>query len=1042
MKKLLSLMLLSFSLNAIAQCGGTPINHWESCVLENTTWKYIRPTTSIVNWHLPTFNDAAWLSGVGGIGYGDGDDNTVITNPTTTVYMRKSFNIVDTSVIKFAVFCMDYDDGFVAFLNGKEIARANVNPNQQFDSLAIGQHEANLYQGLSADYFTISQASLDTLLINGINVLSIEVHNATTSSADLSSRAFLQLAILNSSFNYSSIPAWFVPPVPLETNLPIISINTLGQTIVDDPRIICDMGIIYNGVGNINCISDPFNDYNGKISIEYRGSTSQSFFPKKPYGFSTIDAAGDNLNVSLLGYPKEHDWILLAPYTDKTFMRDALTYDLGNAMNWYASKTQFVELVINGENLGVHVLLEKIKRDNNRVDIEKMTPTGNSGDSLTGGYIFKIDKSTGSSGGGWNSTQSVPLQHHDPDWNEVSTAQHTYLQNYINNFEAALFSSNFTDPNVGYRKFINPYSFVDLFIMNEVSNNVDGYRLSTFAHKDRDSKCGRLTMGPFWDYNLSFGNGDYCNGYPTTGWQLYQGCGTAYLGSGLWIDRMLQDQWFKNLLNCRWNELRQSTLSTSSLLARINTNAIYLQQAAVRDSAKWQTIGTYVWPNGWVANSWQGEIDSMKLWLTNKLTWLDANMYATTQSCTSAANLSLVIDEINFNSDSTTNAGDWLELFNYGSTAINISNIVILDDDKKEKYCVIPNNTIINAGQRLVIYEDSIRFATQFPGVTNKKGPLCFKLNDAGQKITMKDKDNKLITSFTYADTWQCAADGKGRTLQLVSPTSLPGNASSWFAACMGGSPGVAYTACTENPIYAEINYNSSTTTDAGDWLELYNKGTSALSLGGWTLRDGTDINVYTFPSSYYLQASSYVVLYADALKFNSQFPSVTNKLGPLGFSLSNTGDVIRLYDNTGKLKYSVCYSASLPWTTAPNGGGKTLENAQYSGNHNQASTWFAGCPKGSPGRIYDPACTPIGINTIEKNNAFISVYPNPSSTTLYIESNKKLKKIAILDIVGRELFSTYDEIKEINIESFQAGNYLLKCTDEKQTYLVKFTKR
>lgn len=118
------------------------------------------------------------------------------------------------------------------------------------------------------------------------------------------------------------------------------------------------MGIINNGPGNLNCILDPFNDYNGKISIEFRGSTSQ-MFPKKPYGFSTVDALGNNVNVSLLGYPKEHDWVLLNPYTDKTFMRDVITHDLGRAMGNYTSRTQFVELVINGQLQGVYVLLEK-----------------------------------------------------------------------------------------------------------------------------------------------------------------------------------------------------------------------------------------------------------------------------------------------------------------------------------------------------------------------------------------------------------------------------------------------------------------------------------------------------------------------------------------------------------------------------------------------------------------------------------------------------------------------------------------------------------
>lgn len=1034
----LVIILLCFSMIAKAQCTGPAIHHWESCVLENTSWKYIRPTAAIANWHLPTFNDAAWTNGIGGIGYGDGDDATTITNPTTTLYMRKSFNIVDTAAIKSAVFCMDYDDGFVAFLNGKEFARANMPTAQVWNTLALTSAEAQMYQGNLPSYFVINALAVDSLLTNGTNVLSIEVHNFVTNSNDMSARPFLQLGILNTSTNYSPVPSWFVAPVPLLSKLPIIAINTLGQTIIDDPRITCDMGIIYNGPGMMNCISDPYNNYNGKITIEHRGSTSQNF-PKKPYGFSTVDNTGANLNVSLLGFPPESDWILLNPYTDKTFMRDALIYDIARDMNWYASRKQFVELVINGINQGVYVLLEKIKRDPERVSVAKITPTANTGDSLTGGYIFKVDKITGSSGGGWNTTQGISIQNHDPDWNEITTTQKNYLQNYINTFEASLFVGTFANPNTGYRKYANVYSFVDLFILNEVSNNIDGYRLSTYIHKDQNSRCGRFSMGPIWDYNLSFGNGDYCNGYPSSGWQLYSGCGLD--GSGYWMDRMLQDQWFKNVLNCRWNELRQTVLKTSYLMARIDTNANFLRQAANRDSVIWQTIGTYVWPNGWIANTWQGEVDSMKLWLTNRLNWIDANIFPSTQACNANAMMTVVIDEINFNSDTTRDAGDWLELYNYGSTSVDLSNAVLLDGDNYEKYCVIPNNTILAAGQRLVIYADSSKFVSQFPLVSNKIGPLCFKLNDAGQKLVLRDVNHKLIFSVNYADAWQCSSDGNGRTLQLLTPTSIPDNSASWFAGCMGGSPGVAYTACNENPIYTEINYNSSLAQDAGDWIEVHNKSATPFNLSNWRIKDGSNSNVFVFPS-YTLGANQYVVLYSDATKFASQFPTVTNKLGPLGFGFENDGDVIRLYDNTGKIQYSVCYNSVSPWPTAPNAGGKTLENGLYAGNHNAAATWFAGCPEGSPGFAYNPMCYPVGVLDADQESVVISVFPNPTSEEISIHSSKALQKITLYDMVGKVVYISSENLQSLNLKPFSNGTYLLKCEDGKREYLMKVVKK
>lgn len=152
------------------------------------------------------------------------------------------------------------------------------------------------------------------------------------------------------------------------SNLPIVVIETGPQEIVDDPRITATMGIINNGDDAVNHLTDPYNDYLGYISIEYRGATSQAF-PKKSYGFETQDHSGENRNVSLMGLPEENDWVLYAPYSDKSLIRNILSYRLFREMGHYAPRTRLCELVVNGDYLGVYVLVEKIKRDRNRLDI-------------------------------------------------------------------------------------------------------------------------------------------------------------------------------------------------------------------------------------------------------------------------------------------------------------------------------------------------------------------------------------------------------------------------------------------------------------------------------------------------------------------------------------------------------------------------------------------------------------------------------------------------------------------------------------------------
>lgn len=174
------------------------------------------------------------------------------------------------------------------------------------------------------------------------------------------------------------------------SNLPLVVVNTNGQEIPDNDKITCGMRIIDNGDGQLNRPSDPGNIYSGFIGIEIHGHYS-ALFPQKSYGIETRDAYGDNRNVSLLGMPEENDWLLIANYNDKTFMRNSLAFDLFRRMGHYAPRTRLVEVVINNDYQGIYLLTEKIKQDKNRVDIAKLAVDDISGDDLTGGYIFKID---------------------------------------------------------------------------------------------------------------------------------------------------------------------------------------------------------------------------------------------------------------------------------------------------------------------------------------------------------------------------------------------------------------------------------------------------------------------------------------------------------------------------------------------------------------------------------------------------------------------------------------------------------------------------
>lgn len=629
---LLTLLFASFSYGQI--------DHWETSVYEYNTWSYLVPDSPVDEaWNTLDFDAGDWATGPGGFGYGDGDDNTVVPPGTVSIYQRIEFDVTDKSVIAAAALTIDYDDAFVAYLNGVEITRELMTGEGQpdYNQYAAGLHEATMYDGVYPAQYGITAAFLEEHLNEGMNVLCVQSHNESWTSSDMTSRVNFSFGITDASSDYGPTPVWFVPPVVLtESNLPIVVLETGGASIVDDPKIEAIMGIINNEDG-MNSISDEFNEFYGHIGIEIRGSSSGTF-PKKSYGLETRGPDSTNYNVSIFDWPVDNDWILYAPYSDKSLIRNVLTYKLGNEMGKYAPRTQLVELVINGQYQGVYVFMERIKQNPGRVAVDELEYDETEGNDLTGGYVIKIDKTTGGGIIAWTSPflQAPPAwgpvhyQLHDPEIEEINPIQLDYIESYVTAFETALDGPDFDDPEEGYLPYIDLKSFIDFMIVNEISKNVDGYRISTFLHKHRLSEGGKLTAGPLWDFNLAWGNANYCQGGWTSGWEIYFNdvCGGGgALNNPFWWNRFVEDENYTHALNCRWQELRMSTLHTDSILAFIDEMEVLLEEPAERNFQRWQILGTYVWPNNFVGDTYAQEMDYLREWAIARLEWMDDNMF-------------------------------------------------------------------------------------------------------------------------------------------------------------------------------------------------------------------------------------------------------------------------------------------------------------------------------------------------------------------------------------------------------------------------------
>ena len=404
-----------------------------------------------------------------------------------------------------------------------------------------------------------------------------------------------------------------------DSKFPIVIIDTQGNEIKDTPRVEAHMGIIFHENGARNSIQDDYDHYDGKIGIEYRGSSSASY-PKKQYRLETIHDDGSNNNVSLLGMPKENDWILYGPYNDQSLIRNVLMYELSNQIGRYAVRTAYCELILNGDYKGLYIFMEKIKRDKNRLDIAKLDADDVAGDSLTGGYILKIDKYKGENNAWFVSAKYQYYQYHYPKPDEIQPEQAQYIQNFINHFESVLLQPG-NNAVQGFPEVIDVPSFVDHFILNEFSTNVDAYRISAYMFKNRDDKDGKLNAGPIWDMNLSLGKAFfYQDLYITDRWSVdYNQYRPGDGGVPRWWVTLRNDPYFMHQVYERWQELRATFLDLDTFFGTIDSHVDNIEEARIRNTLRW--------PEMEQSHDYATEINMLKDWIEAHVIWMDDNLY-------------------------------------------------------------------------------------------------------------------------------------------------------------------------------------------------------------------------------------------------------------------------------------------------------------------------------------------------------------------------------------------------------------------------------
>ena len=377
------------------------------------------------------------------------------------------------------------------------------------------------------------------------------------------------------------------------TGLPIIYVNTNGVAIDSKEDYVEGVASIIGG--------ENYPDLEeAEMKIKGRGNSTWwqgGVWGKKPYQIKFDD------KTEVLNIPKDKKWVLLAELSDKSLIRNKISREMGDISRFdYVPKAEYVELFINDQHAGTYLIGQKVEESKNRVNV---------GDK---GYLIEIDQTNRIdeddvyfTTDGWSKFPSNLFNIKEPSL-ELNSSEYNLIKNHIIDFEEALFGDNFTDADLGYRAFIDLDSFIDWYLINEICKNQDAATYSSIYFNYIPGE--KIKMGPLWDFDLAYGNVDYSNATYPEGF---------HIKSNPWYKRMFEDPYFNSLVKDRF--LYYET-NLDMLLNKIDLIEKYLEKSQQKNFEIWPILGQYVWPNPVYYDTHHEEVEHLKDWIEQRMTWL------------------------------------------------------------------------------------------------------------------------------------------------------------------------------------------------------------------------------------------------------------------------------------------------------------------------------------------------------------------------------------------------------------------------------------
>ena len=1030
--------------------------HWNTIISQGDTWKYLVPTAEpATNWRLNTFNDTNWLSGKSGFGYGDNDDATIVP-AVKSIFIRKKFTIDNAAAISQMVLHMDYDDGFVAYLNGVEIARAQMvgkGALPRFDVFSSGLHEAQMYQNLPPEKFVISNPA--SVLKTGENMLAIQIHNSDAASSDFTAIPFLSVGTVEKPDTFRKVDILNLASTDFHTNFKIsadgesLYLANPSGAIADSVRI----GALSLNNSYGRTLKDPLTWAVYTTSTPGKENTGEGLSGEST-GVPTFSLPGGVYSAGLkvtLTAPDKNDSIY---YTLDGSEPTRLSSRAIREIDILTSKVLKARILKSGFLPGITVTNSYILYSNKKLPVVSLSMNPpDLWDYNTGIYVlgpnaevadphfganywmdwektchFEMMETTGDKVidldagvkifGNWsraNAQKSMTI-HARKSYGTDVIKYKLFKERPFDEFKSIVLRNSGND--------WNNIMFRDGFLSNlTIGLNFDqmAYRPATiFLNGDY---WGILNIREKIDENFIASN----NGVNANDVIMVENNGLPLIGSA--------DDWWK-----MYNFLDLNSMAIPAnydqVAAQMDINSFIDYFAFQIFIANWDWPGNNIryWKTTDPASRWRWILHDTDFGLGiwgSKTPEENSLAFATATDGPFWPNppwSTLIFRKL------LENTGFRNQFINRFADLMNTT--------------LLPERINKSIDQkRDVIREEMVRHLQKWNGGSQSE----WLARVEQMKVFVTARPYNVFThirqkyNFQTPQILRVSADSLQGTVQLnslkltqfpwrgsyfkevpVTLTAVPkagyrflrwdgltaANTSKTIT--IAPTTGLQITAVFESDgshyddiVINEISFNNAAPADPGDWVEIYNKGTADIYISGWKMTDSDPTHQFVFPAGTWIKADEYLVVSNDLAKITTVFGPIKNLVGTFAFGLGSTVDAVKLYSQEGQLIDEVNYGNDVPWQNYTFNELWSLELLNPNKDNNSGLNWVLSEKNGTPGLRNTPYIPDaIGELSLDQpTTELLQNYPNPFSKGTYIEfklDQPGKYSISVLDVNGR----------------------------------------